>query len=152
MPFVRKTFSSIFAVLAITSASLAAAADDSPVGTWKTIDDKTGHAKSLVQISEAGDELQAKVLRVIESDRGPHPLCVACEGDRKGKPIEGMTIMWGVKKQAGSSWDGGSILDPQNGKTYSVKLTLADGGKKLDVRGYMGVSLLGRTQTWQREK
>lgn len=59
--------------------------------------------------------------------------------------------MWGVKKQ-GIIWDGGSILDPQNGKTYNVKLTLADDGKKLEVRGYMGVSLLGRTQTWQREK
>lgn len=151
MRIVRKLFLSALAAVALSPLSVAVAAEDSPVGTWKTVDDKTGHAKSIVQIAEQGSELQGKVVRVIESDRGPHPTCVACEGERKGKPIEGMTIMWGVKKD-GNSWGGGSILDPQNGKTYSVKLTLADGGKKLDVRGYMGVSLLGRTQTWQREK
>lgn len=145
-----KLITAIAAVVCLSYAS-SKADDNSPVGTWKTIDDKTGHPKSIVQITEQGGELQAKVLRVLESDQGPHPVCTACEGERKGKPIEGMTIMWGVRKQ-GQSWGGGSILDPHNGKVYSVKLTLADGGKKLDVRGYLGVALLGRTQTWQREK
>lgn len=149
----RKT--SFIAALAICvgylSLASANAGENSPVGTWKTIDDKTGHAKSIVQISEQGGELQAKVVRVLESEQGAHPVCKFCTGDRKDKPVEGMTIMWGVKKQ-GDSWGGGSILDPHNGKTYSVKLALADGGKKLDVHGYLGIALLGRSQVWQREK
>lgn len=141
----------LIATLFIGSLMQGAAESDSPVGTWKTIDDKTGHPKSIIQISAQGGELTAKVLRILESDRGPHPVCSACEGDRKDKPIEGMTIMWGVRK-SGNVWDGGRILDPQNGKTYSVKLALDDGGRKLDVHGYLGISLLGRSQTWLREK
>lgn len=143
---------SILLVALLAAASLAHAADaDSPVGTWKTIDDKTGHAKSVVEISEENGELRGKVLRVLESQRGPHPICTACEGERKDKPIEGMTIMWGVHK-SGNTWGGGKILDPTIGKTYSVKLTVIEGGKKLDVHGYIGVALLGRSQTWLREK
>ena len=141
----------ITALCAAVVRSAAAAESDSPVGVWKTIDDQSGHAKSIVQISEQGGELSGQVLRVLESDRGPHPVCEACSGDRKDKPIEGMTIMWGVR-QTGNNWSGGKILDPKNGKTYSVKLSLLDGGKKLDVHGYLGVSLLGRSQTWLREK
>jgi uncharacterized protein (DUF2147 family) len=138
--------------LLIASVAWASAAEaNSPVGTWKTIDDENGHAKSIVQISEEGGQLTGKVVRVLESDRGPHPLCTACTGDRKDKPVEGMTIMWGVHKN-GNVWDGGKILDPKNGKTYSVKLTLVDGGTKLDVHGYLGIALLGRSQTWLREK
>lgn len=128
-----------------------AAETGAPVGTWKTIDDKTGHAKSIIQITEQGGELSGKVVQVLESEQGPHPVCKPCEGERKDKPIEGMTIMWGVRKQ-GESWSGGQILDPENGKIYRVKLTPTDGGKKLDVHGYIGVALIGRSQIWQREK
>jgi uncharacterized protein (DUF2147 family) len=138
-------------LIALLNTLANAAGFDSPVGTWKTIDDQTGHAKSIVQISDEGGELSGKVLRVLESQHGPHPVCLACSGDRKGKPIEGMTILWAVRKN-GDAWSGGKILDPKNGKTYSVKLTLLDGGKKLDVHGYLGVSLLGRSQTWLREE
>jgi uncharacterized protein (DUF2147 family) len=142
----------LFAALFTVSFTITVAAEsNSPAGTWKTIDDENGHAKSIVQISEEKGELSGKVLRVLESDRGPHPTCTACTGDRKDKPIEGMTIMWGVHK-SGNVWDGGKILDPKNGKTYSVKLALLDGGKKLDVHGYIGIAMLGRSQTWLREK
>lgn len=126
------------------------AASDTPVGTWKTIDDATGKPKSIVQITEQNGELQAKVLQVLQSEEGPHPLCVKCEGERKNKPVEGMTIMWGVTRDD-DVWDGGKILDPHNGKTYKVKLTLTDGGQKLDVHGYIGFAMLGRSQVWERQ-
>ncbi|PWK85232.1 DUF2147 domain-containing protein [Fulvimonas soli] len=132
------------------SSMLAHAASDSPVGTWKTIDDATGKPKSIVQIYEQNGELQAKVLQVLQSDEGPHPVCKKCEGARKDQPVEGMVIMWGVKKD-GDVWDGGQILDPHNGKTYKVKLSLVDGGAKLDVHGYIGFALLGRSQVWERQ-
>lgn len=126
--------------------------EPSPVGRWKTIDDKTGHPKSIVQISEAGaGDLSGKILQVLESAHGPHPVCVACEGERKDKPVEGMTILWGVRKN-GDSWSGGKVLDPENGKIYSVKLTPTEDGNKLDVHGYLGVSMIGRSQIWQRER
>jgi uncharacterized protein (DUF2147 family) len=143
----------LFAAALFTASLTSASGSEStsPVGSWKTIDDENGHVKSIVQITEDNGELTGKVVRVLESDRGPHPVCTACTGDRKDKPIEGMTIMWGVHK-SGNVWDGGTILDPKNGKTYRVKLALLDGGKKLDVHGYFGIALLGRTQTWLREK
>jgi uncharacterized protein (DUF2147 family) len=126
------------------------AANDTPVGTWKTIDDATGQAKSLVQITEHNGELQGKVLKVLQSSEGPHPLCRKCEGERKDQPVEGMTILWGVTRDD-DSWDGGRILDPHNGKTYKVKLRMLDNGQKLDVHGYIGFSLLGRSQVWERQ-
>lgn len=125
------------------------AADDTPVGTWKTIDDATGKAKSLVTITEADGKLQGKVVKLFDPSK-PNPTCEKCEGPRKDQPILGMQILWGVARD-GDRWDGGQILDPEKGKVYGVKLTLADHGRKLNVRGFLGVSLLGRTQTWLRE-
>ncbi|MBP1475609.1 DUF2147 domain-containing protein [Frateuria sp. MAH-13] len=127
------------------------AANDTPVGTWKTIDDQTGKAKSIVEITEQNGELQARVLKVLQSDEGPNPTCRKCEGERKDKPVEGMVIMWGVTRD-GDKWDGGKILDPHNGKTYKVKLSMLDGGQKLDVHGYIGFALLGRSQVWERQE
>ena len=127
------------------------AANDTPVGTWKTIDDQTGKAKSIVEITEQNGELQARVLKVLQSDEGPNPTCRKCEGERKDQPVEGMVIMWGVTRD-GDAWDGGKILDPHNGKTYKVKLSMLDGGQKLDVHGYIGFALLGRSQVWERQE
>lgn len=131
-------------------AGSAFAATDTPVGTWKTIDDKTHQPKSIVEITDNNGELQAKVVKVLNSDEGPNPICKECDGARKNQPIEGMTIMWGVTKDD-DVWDGGKILDPKNGKQYKVKLTLTDGGQKLDVHGYIGFALLGRSQVWERQ-
>jgi uncharacterized protein (DUF2147 family) len=140
------------AVLLAFSAGASFAADlNTPVGTWKTVDDETKQVTSIVQITESGGKLEGKVLQVLKSDSGPHPVCVACEGERKNKPIEGMTILWGLAKD-GDEWNGGQILDPKKGKVYKVKMTMADGGKKLDVHGYIGFSLLGRSQVWQRQE
>ncbi|HZX76501.1 DUF2147 domain-containing protein [Lysobacter sp.] len=129
---------------------LSAFAQNTPVGTWTTIDDKTQKPKSVVEIYQAKDgSLAGRVTEVLQSDRGPNPVCDKCSGDRKDKPVKGMVILWGIK-QKGDTWEGGQILDPASGKVYSVKVTPVDDGKKLEVRGFMGFSLLGRTQTWQR--
>ena len=142
--------------LAITAcllfgSTVAWAANDTPVGTWQQVDDETGKVKSIIQITDNNGELQGKVLQVLFSEDGPHPLCKKCDGERKDQPVEGMTIMWGVH-QDGSTWDGGKILDPKSGTVYKVKLSLTDGGQKLDVHGYVGFSLLGRSQVWVRQQ
>ena len=138
------------AALALVASALPAfAATDTPVGKWKTIDDKTHEVKSIVEITENGGLLEGKVLQVLKSEHGPHPVCSECDGERKNKPIEGMTIMWGLKKD-GDEWSGGQILDPAKGKIYKVNLKLVDGGRKLDVHGYIGFSLMGRSQEWVR--
>lgn len=140
-----------FALALTLSAGASFAADmNTPVGTWKTIDDETKEVTSIVQITEVGGKLQGKVVQVLKSSSGPHPTCGKCDGERKDKPIEGMNILWGLSKD-GDEWNGGQILDPKNGKIYKVKMTMEDGGKKLDVHGYIGFSLLGRSQVWQRQ-
>ncbi len=138
--------------LPLAAASLLAQAADSPVGRWKTIDDETGKPKSVVQIEQTGNgTLSGKVVDILQSDKGPNPLCDKCDGAQKGKPIKGMTILWGLKPDGTAVWSGGSVLDPAKGKTYKAKVTLTDGGKKLQMRGYVGIEALGRTQTWIRE-
>ncbi|WP_063573579.1 MULTISPECIES: DUF2147 domain-containing protein [Luteibacter] len=146
-PLIRATFALAFAASALP----ALAATDTPVGKWKTIDDDTHQVKSIVEITDNGGLLQGKVLQVLKPDDPTdiHPVCKKCDGERKDKPIEGMTIMWGLKKD-GDEWSGGQILDPAKGKIYKVTVKLVDGGKKLDVHGYIGFSLIGRSQEWVR--
>lgn len=120
----------------------------SAIGTWKTIDDKTGKEKSYVQIYETkSGKLQGKVVKILTPGK-ENAKCTDCDGENKDKPIMGMVIMWGLVKD-GAAWSGGHILDPNNGKQYKCKINLKD-NNTLDVRGYLGVSLLGRTQTWYR--
>ncbi|MGY0619792.1 DUF2147 domain-containing protein [Lysobacter sp. A378] len=130
---------------------LSALAQQSPVGTWTTIDDDTGKAKSTVEIYQADNgTLSGRVLEVMQSAQGDNPICSECDGERKNQPIEGMVILWDAK-QDGDIWKGGKILDPAKGKVYSLKLQPNGDGTKLEVRGFMGFSLLGRTQTWVRK-
>jgi uncharacterized protein (DUF2147 family) len=136
---------------ALVLSARAFAADATPAGVWKTIDDKTGQPKSIVEISDQNGELTGKVTQVLQSDQGPNPICKECEGERKNQPVTGMTIIWGMKKSGEDEWSGGKILDPKNGKIYGCKMHLVDNGQKLDVRGFIGFSLLGRTQTWERQ-
>ena len=132
--------------------STAFAADPSPAGLWRTIDDKTGKEKSLVRIVEVNGEFRGTVEKLFrEASEDPNPLCDKCPGDRKNKPVIGMTILTGLKKDDGL-WAGGEILDPQNGKTYKCKMWLEDKGRALHVRGFIGMALLGRTQVWLREE
>ena len=121
-----------------------------PAGLWKTIDDETGTQRSFVRIVEVNGEFRGTVEKIFDRpDDHPDHLCEKCKGDRKDKPVVGMTILWGLK-DAGSVWKGGEILDPDNGKTYSCKMTLSKDGNELNVRGFIGISLIGRTQTWHR--
>ena len=135
----------------LLGALITAQASESPVGLWRTIDDKTGKEKSLVRIVEANGELRTTIEKLFrEPHEEPNPNCDKCPGERKNKPVLGMMIMNGLKK-SGSEYEGGEILDPANGKIYRVKMWTAENGKKLNVRGFIGVSLLGRTQVWIRE-
>lgn len=124
-------------------------AQATPVGVWKTIDDETKTEKSLVRISESGGVLSGRVEKLLNVSK-PDAVCDKCSGDRKDKPLLGLEIIRGVRKSEEALWDGGTVLDPNNGKVYKVRLLPAEGGKKLEVRGYIGAPLLGRTQTWLR--
>ena len=130
----------------------AMAQNASPAGVWKTIDDETGKPKSLVRITEENGILSGKVEKLFRpADQDQNPKCTACEGARKDQPIIGMTILSGLKKD-GNEYTGGEILDPAKGKTYKSKATLKDNGSKLEVRGYIGAPMFGRSQTWVREQ
>jgi uncharacterized protein (DUF2147 family) len=131
--------------------ALGAQAQTTPVGLWKTVDDETGKEKSLVRVTETGGVLTGKVEKLLDPAR-QDAKCDKCTDDRKDQPVLGMTLIKGVKQNADhpERWDGGEILDPNKGKTYKVRITPVDGGKTLEVRGYIGAPLLGRTQTWSR--
>lgn len=136
----------------LASAVTAMAQAESPVGTWQTIDDHTGQPKALVQITQDGSgSLNGKVIKGLGANDQPDRRCTACTDARKDQLILGMTIISDMKKD-GDAWDHGQILDPENGKLYKCKMHLEDGGNKLVVRGYIGVSLLGRSQTWVRQQ
>jgi uncharacterized protein (DUF2147 family) len=126
-------------------------AQANPVGLWKTIDDETKADKSLIRITETGGVFSGKIEKLLDPAR-QDAKCDKCSDDRKDQPIAGMTVIRNVKQKDGDAtmWDGGEILDPHNGKTYKVRLKPVDGGKVLEVRGYIGAPLLGRTQTWLR--
>jgi uncharacterized protein (DUF2147 family) len=127
-------------------------AQDTPVGLWKTIDDHTGKPSALVRISEDQGVISGKIEKLFRApNQDQNPKCRKCEGANKDQPIIGMTILTGLRKD-GDAWDGGHVLDPGNGSTYRAKITLKDGGSKLEMRGYIGTPLFGRTQTWVREQ
>ncbi|NPT59501.1 DUF2147 domain-containing protein [Paraburkholderia elongata] len=136
----------------LASAVTAMAQADSPIGTWQTIDDSTGQPKALVQIAQdSSGSLNGKVIKGLGANDKPDRRCTECTDARKDQLILGMTIINDMKKD-GDGWDQGQILDPENGKVYKCKMHLEDGGNKLVVRGYIGVSLLGRSQTWIRQQ
>ena len=122
---------------------------NSPVGQWHTIDDKTGEPKSMVVISEQQGVVRGRVEKILRKDADLNAKCDKCSDDRKNLPILGMEIIRGAKKAAGKNvWEDGEILDPENGKTYGLRLTPIENGAKLEVRGSIGP--FGRTQTWVR--
>jgi len=119
------------------------------LGKWTTIDDETGNKKAVVEIFEEQGKLFGKIIEILEADK-KRQRCTKCEGADKDKPILGLTIIKGLIKN-GSSYEGGEITDPKNGKIYRCKISL-EGKDKLIVRGYLGISLFGRSQTWVRQK
>ena len=137
-----------FAFLAMAGAAFA---QNTPVGKWHTIDDKTKEIKSEITISEASGMITGRVSKVLRKDAKPDAKCDECTDARKGQPIVGLEIIRGGKKEDGADvWGGGKILDPENGKEYSFKLTPQEGGKQLLVRGFIGSPMFGRSQTWVR--
>jgi uncharacterized protein (DUF2147 family) len=120
----------------------------SPVGVWKNLDDEDGKEKSHIEIYEQAGKLRGKVIKLLPA--ATVTKCNACKGANKGKDLVGLDILWNMKK-TGKMWDGGQILDPKTGKEYNCKIEF-DGTDKLKVRGYIGFSLFGRTQTWYKVK
>lgn len=137
------------AALMFVAFSVPATAQMTPVGLWKSLDEKTGAPKSEVRISDQGGVLTGKVERLLREGADPHAVCDKCTDDRKNAPMVGLEIIRGAKQAEGKTvWEDGKILDPENGKTYTLRLTPVEGGKKLEVRGSIGP--FGRTQTWVR--
>jgi len=123
-----------------------------PVGLWRSIDDDSKQPKAEIRITQnAAGGLSGVVEKGLQNNPNTDPICTLCTDDRKGKPKIGLEIIRGGQQGDGKAvWEGGKILDPENGKNYSLRLTPIDGGKKLEVRGYIGAPMLGRTQTWIR--
>lgn len=119
------------------------------LGRWKTIDDETGKEKGIVEIYEVKGKVYGKIIEILEVEHRKRK-CTKCEGADKDKPILGLVIIKGLTKN-GDVYDGGKIIDPKNGKSYRCKISL-NGSDKLTVRGYIGISLFGRSQTWIRQK
>ncbi len=144
LPFIVKV-----GVMLAASAFAATAMANSPVGQWHTIDDKTGEPKSLVVIMEQQGVMKGRVEKLLRKDADPSMKCDKCSDDRKNQPVVGLEIIRGAKKVSNKNvWEDGEILDPENGKTYGLRLTPIESGAKLEVRGSIGP--FGRTQTWVR--
>ena len=141
----KTTFAAVlFAVMAAS-----AMAQSTPVGVWRNVDDKTGEVKAEISIAETNGALLGRIEKALGKDAKPGATCDECSDDRKGKPVVGLDIIRGGKKAEGKDvWEGGKILDPENGKEYRASFTPVDGGRKLEVRGYLGP--FWRTQTWNR--
>jgi uncharacterized protein (DUF2147 family) len=143
----------ILVPIALTLGTIAGgvfAQGNTPVGLWETIDDESNEPESYVRIWVDNGELFGKVEKLIRKPGEPSdPKCTKCAGDKKDQPILGMTILSGLR-QEGEVWTGGHILDPDNGKVYKCRIKVEEGGRKLEVRGYIGFSLIGRSQTWHR--
>ena len=128
---------------------LAARGQGTPVGLWNTISDADGKPTAVVEIREINGELSGVVRELLVAADPADSVCGKCSGDRKGQRIVGMEIVRHMRPD-GNQWSGGEILDPENGKTYRATMTLIDGGQRLVVRGYIGLPLFGRSQTWLR--
>lgn len=142
------------AFIMLFTQSVFAADNQTPVGLWKTIDDVTGKPKAIVEITETAQHtLQGKVIKIFpRPGYDQNELCSACRGPRHNQRIVGMTILDGLRADRDNPgrWKDGEILDPKNGKTYNSTAQLTDDNQKLNVRGYIGISMFGRTQIWQR--
>ena len=141
----------MIAAAALSVVAHLALAQTSPVGLWKTIDDDGKTEKSLVRITEAGGLLTGTIEKLFDPTK-VEAKCDKCSDDRKDKPVIGLQLLRGVKQDADdrSIWTGGEIVDPNNGKIYKARLKPVDGGKKMEMRGYVGIPMFGRTQTWLR--
>ncbi|PYP60764.1 MAG: DUF2147 domain-containing protein [Gemmatimonadetes bacterium] len=144
----RLAYALAFGTLALPL-GLAARGQGTPVGFWNTISDADGKPTAVVEIREINGELSGVVRELLVAADPADSVCGKCSGDRKGQRIVGMEIVRHMRPD-GNQWSGGEILDPENGKTYRATMKLIDGGQRLVVRGYIGLPLFGRSQTWLR--
>ncbi|HLT26383.1 MAG TPA: DUF2147 domain-containing protein [Zeimonas sp.] len=128
------------------------AADDSPVGLWRSIDDETKQPKALIRITEEDGVFVGRIEKILTERTDA--VCDLCTDERKDQPVQGMRIVEGMRASGDEPglYEGGRILDPQNGKIYRSRMRVVDAGERLEVRGYVGAPLFGRTQTWIRER
>ena len=137
------------AALALGFVASAAMAQISPVGLWQTIDDKDGTPKSEIRIVENAGVVSGKIERDLNPKSKPEDTCTECKDDRKNQPIIGLELIRGLKKAEGKDmWEGGTIVEPSSGKVYKMTMTPIEGGKKIEMRGYIGPFY--RTQIWNR--
>lgn len=148
----RKIVAACLSFLGMTS--VFAAADSGVLGYWRTIDDATGKPKAIIRITENQDHsLNGQILKIFpRPGYDQNEVCEHCEGDKHNQRIVGMTVMNNLKPDPDNvnRYVKGSILDPNNGKTYHCNVLLSSNGQQLQVRGYLGVPLFGRSQTWMK--
>jgi uncharacterized protein (DUF2147 family) len=149
IPSMRAALWSLLLFAAITPIACRSAELASPIGLWKTFDDATGSPRALVRIYEKGGKLFGLIEKVFDAG-AEKQVCEACKDDRKNQPIIGLIIIRDIK-QEGSAYGGGDILDPDSGSVYRCKMHLDQAGNRLMLRGYIGLSIIGRSQTWQRQ-
>lgn len=142
----------VLLVFAINIALPAMATETSPAGLWRSFNSGTKEPNALIRVTEVNGELTARVEKLfVPAGQDPNPICGHCEGERKGKPVQGMIILWGLKKD-GDVYVGGQVFEPFSGKSYKSKVSLKAGGAQLSVLGYIGLPMMGRSQVWEREK
>ena len=140
----------LLATIGLALLAGAAQAQNTPAGVWKTVDDETKKEKSLIRLTDSGGVVSGKLEKFLDPDTKADVVCDKCTDDRKDKPVMGMTLVRNAKQSADNKeiWEGGDILDPNNGKVYKLRLKPTDGGKTMEVRGYIGPFF--RNQTWIR--
>jgi len=150
--YVTQSINKMIVLVVASLFSTMSLAAGSPIGKWQTIDDESGKPKSIIEISLVNNILEGKIVELLDPEDN-NPVCKKCKGEKANQPIVGMTILWGVTEADNKKhWGGGEILDPKKGKTYSVKLTVKNGGEELKVRGFIGTPFIGRTQVWKKLK
>ena len=151
MKYLRRIILSLVVLVALRGIAWADSADATPVGHWKTIDDKTHQARSIVKIVEVNGELRGRIEKLLAPPKDdPEPICKKCTGDKKNKPVRGLEFLWGFKREA-KGWSDGYVLDPEEGQIYHGSIQVIDGGKRLKLFGYVRVIIkIGRGQVWNR--
>ncbi len=122
----------------------------SVLGRWRTIDDETGKPTSVIEIFEKHNRIHGRIVELLNS-KAKNPKCEKCDGEDRNKPIIGLVVLKGLRKEKDGDYSDGKILDPKHGKIYKCNLSL-ETKDKLKVRGFIGINLLGRTQFWERVK
>lgn len=142
-----------YAALLLAVAGISAPVLANPAGRWKTVDDKTGRDRSIVVVDIIDGVLTGRIERSLNPDDPPGAICAKCKGALHNQPIQGMALLSGLKADGDDDhWSGGEIVDPESGESYHAKLSVSPDGKTMEVRGYVGISLFGRSQTWVRTR